>query len=363
VSTELEEKTERLRQLMSEKDLTGILINSQPNFAWLTCGGRNGIDQSRENGAASILVTSDGKRYVLANNIEMPRVLAEELLENEFEPVEFRWQDEKADPALVSKTAVDLAGSRVGSETEFENQIASCRYSLTAEEIERYRGICRDAGDALGYAALNVIPGTSEIAVAERMRAELAGRGLAPVVTLVAADDRIAKFRHPVPTEKRWEKVLLMVTCARRNGLIASLSRMICFGNVPDELQKKTEAAAYVNASLLDATRPGVSGADLYRTAANAYAERGVAGEAERHHQGGAAGYRTRDWVAHPQSIEVVQQDQAFAWNPSITGTKVEETCVVGEDGVEILTASPDLPQIANIVNGTEYVSPGILIL
>ncbi|MEO6655073.1 MAG: M24 family metallopeptidase, partial [Pyrinomonadaceae bacterium] len=180
---------------------------------------------------------------------------------------------------------------------------------------------------------------------------------------LAAADERIAQFRHPVPTSKRWSKTLLLVICSKRRGLITSLSRVVCVGHVPDELKSKTEAAAYVNAALLDATRPGTTGGGLYRTAANAYAEKGFADEIDRHHQGGAAGYRTREWVAHPQSRDIVPTDQAFAWNPSITGTKVEETCIATAEGIEIISSSPDFPQISTMVNGREYISPGILSL
>src|SRR4051812_34523900 len=116
---------------MFTEKLAGILINSQPNFAWLTCGGRNGIDQSRETGAASVLVTSDGKCFLLANNIEIPRLLEEEVSESEFAAVEFAWQEEKARHELCGEEAITLAGGRVGTEAEFSNVIAACRYSLT----------------------------------------------------------------------------------------------------------------------------------------------------------------------------------------------------------------------------------------
>jgi antitoxin VapB len=143
--------------------------------------------------------------------------------------------------------------------------------------------------------------------------------------------------------------------------LIASLSRIACIGDTPDELAEKTEAAAFVNATFLANTRPGTNGSELYARAAEAYAERGFGGEINKHHQGGAAGYRTRDWVAHPASGEVVMHNQAFAWNPSITGTKVEETVIVTESGVETITKSPDFPSITSIIGGMEFHSPGIL--
>jgi antitoxin VapB len=87
----------------------------------------------------------------------------------------------------------------------------------------------------------------------------------------------------------------------------------------------------------------------------------GFADEINRHHQGGACGYRTRDWVAHPASAQTVFANQAFAWNPSITGTKVEETGISSLDGFEIVTTTPGFPQIMVCENGREYLSPGIL--
>src|SRR5438445_3120872 len=107
---ELEEKTERIATMLERENLDAVLLNAQHNFAWLTGGGSNGIDLSRENGAASLLVTRKGKRFIVSNNIEMPRILAEEVSANDFEPVEFAWESEKAAGDLALKKARDLAG-------------------------------------------------------------------------------------------------------------------------------------------------------------------------------------------------------------------------------------------------------------
>jgi antitoxin VapB len=244
-----------------------------------------------------------------------------------------------------------------------EGSIAKCRFRLTVQEADRIRQLGRDAGAALDRLPAGIAPGETESGIAEKLRAELAAGGMTSVVTLVAADERIGLFRHPVPTGRRWEKVLLLVTCAKRGGLIVSLSRMICSGPVPGPLQRKTEACAFVNASLLKATLPGTTGAELYQAAADAYRTAGCGAEIDLHHQGGAGGYKTREWVAHPQSREVVHADQPFAWNPSITGTKVEETVLTRDDSIQVLTASTLFPSIATEIGNRTFLSPGILSL
>jgi antitoxin VapB len=166
-----------------------------------------------------------------------------------------------------------------------------------------------------------------------------------------------------VPKDVQWKKVLMIVVCARRHGLIASLSRIVCAGSVPDDLRMRTDAAAHVNAELFAAARPGVTGRELYEVAANSYLAEGFPGEEKLHHQGGATGYRTRDWVAQPNSAERVQANQAFAWNPSITGTKVEETMIAFEDHIEVITTTAEWPSIPIEVQERAYVFPDVLSL
>lgn len=358
--------------MLAAEKLGGVLINAQHNFSWLTAGSRNGIDLSNTAGAGTLLVRNDGKRFVLASRIEMPRILTEELAREDFEPVEFAWEEEKANPTFLADSARALLSNAaaLGSDIvlgagvkTIEGALAHCRYQLTAAEIERFRALCRDAGEAVGHLMRTFAPGETEREVALKAYDALAAHNIHLVVNLVAADERIEKFRHPVPTEKRWERVLMLVVCARREGLIASLTRIVSAGEVSDELKRRTKGAARVNASLLSATVAGASGAELYNVAARAYASVGFPNEEHLHHQGGATGYKTRDWIAHPLSEERVHLNQAFAWNPSITGTKVEETVIVSDDAVEAMTSTPDWPQIEVEIEGRQYLSPDILSL
>jgi len=372
LSKEIEEKTDRLLRLCSEEGLGGVLINSQPNFSWVTAGGRSGVDLSREPGAGTLFLRHDGMRFVLASKIEMDRLLSEELEGQSYQPVEFAWEDEKANPSLVADLARSLVTGGLPLGTDLPSggdvrlvaaAIARARYQLTAAEVDRYKLLGRDAGKAIGDMARKLEPGERERDVARRAIDALAAVGIYSVVTLVAADDRLKRFRHPVPTELQWKKVLMIVVCARRAGLIASLTRIVCDGAIPEDLVSWTHGSAYVNARLFNGTKPGVTGRELYELAALAYSEAGFPGEEHLHHQGGATGYQARDWAAHPLSTEKVQAAQAFAWNPSITGSKVEETCIAFEDGIEIITATQGWPAIPIEVEGRAYVLPGVLSL
>ena len=351
---ETDEKAERLARLARSEGVGGILVSTQPNFAWLTGGRSNRIDGSREAGNGSLFVTARGERYVIANNIEMPRLHEEALCGLGFTPVEYRWTEEQADPSTPIQAARQAIGNgcAIGCDgafsggTPIEAGIAAARALLTDAEVQRYRALGRDVGDAVGRACRALVPGLDECDVARRVKAAVECRGARAVVALVAADDRIARFRHPAPVGARWERTILVVVCAQREGLLVALSRIVSAGPPDPELLSRTAATGLVFEKLIQGTRPGTSGRELFEIAAQAYGEVGFSGEETRHHQGGAIGYRAREWVAHPLSRDVVQTRQAFAWNPSITGSKIEDTALVSGDEIELITTSPGWPSV-----------------
>jgi antitoxin VapB len=111
----------------------------------------------------------------------------------------------------------------------------------------------------------------------------------------------------------------------------------------------------------LDATREGVTSDGLFRVAEEAYAALGCAGEERMHHQGGATGYLEREWVARPGGGERATARQAFAWNPNMKGAKVEDTVLLHDGAIELLTATPELPVVTTSWDGSEYASAGVL--
>ena len=358
MSTEIDEKTGRLVRWMEERRLGGVLLSTRAGFAWITGGRESGIDLSRESGVATVLVAADGRRFLLANNIEMRRFLEEDLAGQGYTPVELPWTEEQTDSALAREVLGPVPLASDVSETG--KDIARLRHRLTAAEIERFRALGRDAGEALGEVCRGLQPGLTEREIGRRASEAMTAKGAAPIVLLVAAGERLARYRHPPPTDHRWERDgVMVVVCARREGLIAALTRIVWAGPVPEEIRRRTRAAAEVNARLLASTRPGATGRELFAVATRAYEDLGFPGEERLHHQGGPCGYLSRDWIAHPGCEEVVQAPQAFAWNPSVTGTKVEETWI----GPDAITATPGWPSLEIGVDGRICSFPDIAVL
>jgi len=117
-----------------------------------------------------------------------------------------------------------------------------------------------------------------------------------------------------------------------------------------------------VDAALIAATRPGVTLGAIFAEAQAAYQAVGFADQWRFHHQGGSCGYLPREVKAAPGEPTVALADQAFAWNPTIAGTKSEDTILCRESGGELLAEPTDWPTISTEWKGRTFRRPDILI-
>src|SRR5215212_2871256 len=124
-----------------------------------------------------------------------------------------------------------------------------------------------------------------------------------------------------------------------RGGLYANVTRMVHFEEPDAELKRRHEACEVILGRMREeATRPGYTLADAFADCQRFYAEAGFPDEWKLHHQGGMTGYASREVIATPHTEQQIRVGQAFAWNPSITGAKAEETFILTEDGPEVIT-------------------------
>lgn len=359
---EVSEKKNRIRTLLAELKLDGIYLKKRSNFSWLTAGGQNAVSIATEMGVAGLLIMPN-KEYAISNNIEATRMEKEELLGDQgYEIRSFPWHEDQEVDLLR-----ELGGSRIGSDhtldglSDISAKISPLRYSLTPWEVARYKKAGALNAQAAEDAAATIEPGDTECEVIGRVQERLWANRLDPVVTMCAADERIADYRHPIATEKKIRKRVMLSVTARKWGLIVSSTRFVQFGRLPEEIAEKYRINVEIDCIMMANTIPGKPAVEAYNKGIEAYEKYGYPDEWRLHHQGGAVGYVARDYKVTSETREIVQENQGFAWNPSITGCKSEDTIVATSTEPVIVSPTQSYPVIKVKVGNTLFRRPAIL--
>ncbi len=378
--SDVEEKVRRVRDLLASEKLGGLLLGHVRNFAWLTGGGDSHIVLGSPGGAASLLVLADGRRFLISPNNESLRLVREEVAELGFELREYKWFEDKVTPDRKLEIIRELVGGRpfvpklrdqgkpVATDLPYadfrlaEKEVAALRVPLRESEIRRMRWLGRETTAAIAEVASKLRPAMTERQMEAMTADALMRRGIRPTVLLMGADERISEYRHATPSDHKIRRYAMINVCAERWGLAVAVTRFVHFGPLPKLLAERAAAVARVDATYLAHTVPGATADEILRAGMRAYEREGYPGEWEKHHQGGAIGYFERDWIAVPGLDERVHVGQAFAWNPTITGTKSEDTVLVTEKGLEVLTELKGWPAITVEVEGKQYRRPAILV-
>lgn len=291
-------------------------------------------------------------------------MIEEEHLESQgFIVKTFPWHEDQ-EASIIKELTGELPW---GSDVPFPNatalteEIARLRYSLTPEELERYRWLGEKTSLALEKTMMKTKKGEKESAVVGRLCRELWKDRIDPITLMAAADDRVFRFRHPIHTEKKIEKYLMVSVNARKWGLIVSLTRFVHFGRLPRELKKKYEANVFIDCTMMAHTRPGTSAREVLQKGIDAYREKGYPEEWTLHHQGGSIGYTGRDYRVNFKTPDIIQENQAFTWNPSLTGTKSEDTILAASKGTEMITYPILYHTLSMDVGGISFTRPAIL--
>ncbi|WP_405374100.1 MULTISPECIES: M24 family metallopeptidase [unclassified Microbacterium] len=321
----------RLQTLRESLGADPLLLTSHEAIAWYLDGPRTHVSLAGPP-VLAVRAGDDGDRLFVSAN-EADRLIAEELLPTDADRiVRVPWQQPVA--AAAAEAGPHLA------EADAAAELRAARAELLPAETARYRELGAEVAAALTEVASVLSPSTSERMAAADLSARLVARGIDPLVVLVAGEERVP-HRHPLPTAAALGRRAMLVVCGRRHGLIANATRWVGESGADDTRILDVEASFFA------ATRPGVRLDEAFAAGIAGY---GAAGfdprEWEQHHQGGPTGYAGRDPRATAQTTDVVASRHAFAWNPSAPGAKVEDTVLVTDAGVEVLTADPAWPAV-----------------
>lgn len=333
------------------RDGAALRLRGTDWFAWITAGASNTVLIAAEIGIAEILLTSN-EAWVLTNEIEAQRLIDEELTKN-FSVHAARW----AYPEELEEFVRDTVGPRV----LFSDRPVTGEYSLPTElywqkrnllpsEIVRYTQVGKLASQAMTEAMGAAQPDWTEWDLAGEGARALWKRGLHPTLTLVAGERRLPLYRHATASHEPLGKIAMLVFCARGFGLYANLTRFVSFGELPVERARLHADLREIEADALERCRPGTPLNSIYQTLDHAYRAHGYPQAISQHHQGGTTGYLSREIVATPATADKLGDAMSVAWNPSVTGAKIEDTFLITANAPQCLTYDENWP--STIVRG-----------
>jgi Xaa-Pro dipeptidase len=366
---EAAEKLARVRAFLDTADLDAALFTDQRLVAWVTGGLEDVIVRGGAVSFLWALVTREGA-YLLTQNIEGPRVIAEEAPGAlGFEVVEFAWETEALSELVTDRVdPARLANDGDGPGTSMVAALQELRLPLARGERERLRSLALDASGALESAMHRIRSGMTERELAAEIAAGLERSGSVACVLLVGSDERRERFRHPTVSAKPIVRDALAVIVAVRGGLNVACTRTASIGPTDPTLLERHRTASAVEASMIGATRPGVTYGQALQSGVDTYERLGYPDEWRHHYQGGPVGYDTREFGPTPLSVpnafthHPIAVDHACAWNPTVQGAKSEDTFIVGPDGPELVTNVSDWPmETHDAGNGRALPRPAIL--
>lgn len=360
---EVRQKEERIQSYLIKNNLYGMVIGRQDNFAWITGGGENKVILSSELGFSYLLITRE-KKMCISLVADYSRVMDEVLTQLGYEGIELMWykksKEEKISELIFGKRVISdfpIAGA------DFKlKDIYDLHYPLTEQEIKKYSILGKKTEEIITKISLDMEPGMSEYEIEAKLFFEYTKNNISPSVLLVASDERIIKYRHPIPSKKRVEKYVMISPAVRKWGLHANVCRLIYFGEPPSELLNKYRAASIIAAHVLSMCKEGALFKHILKEEIRLYKVLGYEHEWKNHFQGGITGYMVSDPTLCFDDTARVRINQAFEWFITISGVKVSELSVCTNKGRDVLSVNGLWPTEEYSANGEVYRFPEILI-
>ena len=350
------EAVSRLRRLIEDRRLGGVVLTGPAAVAWATGGMNAAIDRALPVDMVWVAVSAEAQ-VLVTTEVEHPRVVADSDPEScGFSVVAVPWYDPGAFVAACSK-GLGLAPSELGSDghgafaVDLSEDLVVARLALTPFAQEAFRTLGRDTTRALEVALRSWRPGTTDRQVQAEMVRQLEATGAEAVVALVAGDERVGRYRHPLALGLPAVERMMAVVVSRRGGLNVAATRFAAAASAPAALEERFAAVRHVETEVLAACVPGATYGEATSRLVEAYGEIGHPEAWREHWQGGPIGYGTREFELAPGFEEAtfwstpVAAGHALAWNPSLAGgAKVEDTYLVTPAGLECVTAPLDWP-------------------
>lgn len=347
----------RLRSfdLRARFDGRPLLLTKPGSVNWITGGLSDPIDITAPSDPVWVVETESG-RALITSQIEAPRIANDfDLAALGWDVIGVPWFEVNAPIYAAIRFAGRAHKDFISDHDAFGENIVTdvveARMVLSSAEQDDLRSLGSLVGKALGDGINNWRPGEStDFEIASVIGAELEHYGAKAVCLIVGGDNRLRSFRHPLAIGATIDEAVMAVVVARRGGLHVAATR-IAVSSQSDSIIRLTKELIPVHCAVLNATLPSASWGDAVDALADGYASIGRPGSWREHFQGGPIAFEQREFELAPGQITspywdvAIAAGTAVAWNPSSRGgAKIEETYLVGDDTLELVTTTDGWP-------------------
>ena len=359
---DIEPKKDRILEYLGMNKYDGAVIGRRDNFAWFTSGGENKVLNFSDFGFSYLLITKN-KIQLVSQIMDGQRVIDEELNGLEIEYVPLKWfEDSKEDTILKLTSGKNILSDIPLPECKYSpDEFYSLHYPLTPLEIERLRWLGSKSEKIIRNVSDNISSGMREVEIAGMLLGEYGKSGIECEVLMIGSDERISKYRHPLPSDKKINKFVLVHPAVKKWGLHANVTRLVSLEKLNPEIQKRFDAACRIAGEVILSCKQGTKFIDILEKQKNLYETLGYKDEWDKHYHGGISGYLLADATVGMNPDLSVTNNQAYDWFITITGVKVEELSINVNNNIEVPSIDGAWPVKKYEINGQILELPQIL--
>lgn len=321
----------------------GLLITDPANFAWFTSGGTCAWFPG-EAPRAALLITREA-RVVLCSNMD-----SAELFDCQLTGLGFQLKERPWTQPLTLLLDDILRGRNLGADRAYPGAVdvseTVARWRLTLGPLEQARlgVLARQVTHAVEATARTIVPGLTEAEIAAQVSHRLLKHEVVPVRVEAACDGRGRLYRRWAFGADRLRSWVVLSAMGSMWGLHAACSRIVCFGNPPDELASVTRHVAMLSATARAFSQAGLDVPTVCQKVRRIYEKLNQVNEWSLAEQAEAIGFSPQEYRLVPDSSQVLTAGQAIYWHPSIGPVRGGETVLVTDRGGETVTVPESWP-------------------
>lgn len=356
-------KLERIYRLLERESYAALVFGRRDNFAWLTGGKESGVVLNQEKGFVYLVVMRD-RKIAVSMHADARKAQEELLAGMGFEMIVLDWKSSGIEAYIeeLLRGRRFLSDCILSGASYDQDEMNELQYPMTECEVSRYKELGRLTDMILKETAAKIKEGMTENALKAEFLKLCAEYDVQADVLLLGSDDRIKKYRHCTPTDKRIKKTILISPVLRKYGLHSNVARMACIGEVPEEMRSRYDTVCRIQAEIIAACREGMLFKEIFELQEKLYRDAGYKDEWLLHRHGAPVGYMLSDGEVLYSKTRRIKKNQAYEWYITIAGAKSAELAMNVEGKQEVLSLAGEWPEKEyTAVSGIKISLPDIL--